>query len=216
MPHFLSPRLFEALQLAVQVHGPDARKQSPVPVLAHLLGVCALVQHDGGTEDEAIAALLHDTLEDKPDLVSEADIEARFGPAVRKLVRVATDTPEDYAGGAKPPWRGRKEDYLTHIRTTDPSLLRVTVADKVDNLRALLADYARIGEPLWVRFNAPKADQLWYYRAAADAYRTAGFSGPLLAELERLVGALEAAAGVPQGADDAALGPGAGPSALSS
>jgi hypothetical protein len=135
---------------------------------------------------------------------------------VRNLVRVATDTPEGHAGGEKPPWRERKEAYLARIRRTHPSLLRVTVADKVDNLRALRADYARIGEPLWTRFNAPKADQLWYYRAAVDAYHAAGFSGPLLAELERLVGALEAEAGEPQGAEDAALGPGAGPSALSS
>jgi GTP pyrophosphokinase len=193
LPDLVTPRLFEALQLAVQVHGRDARKRSPVPVLAHLLGVCALVQHHGGTEDEAIAALLHDALEDRPDLVSSEDIKARFGDVVLRLVLVATDTPAGYAGGEKPPWRERKEAYLRHVRETDPSLLRVTVADKVDNLRALLADYVRIGESLWDRFNAPRADQLWYYRAAADAYRTAGFSGPLLAELERLVGALEAA-----------------------
>ena len=194
LPDLLTHRLFEALELAVKVHGRDARKQSKVPVLAHLLGVCALVQHHGGTEDEAIAALLHDTLEDKPEMVSAKDISTRFGPEVLALVRVATDTPDGYAGGPKPPWRERKEAYLKHVRETDPSLLLVTVADKVDNLRALLADYARIGEPFWDRFNAPKANQLWYYRAAAEAYRTAGFSGPLLVELERLVGALEAEA----------------------
>jgi (p)ppGpp synthase/HD superfamily hydrolase len=186
--------LFEALQLVVQLHGRDARKQSEVPVLAHLLGVCALVQHHGGTEDEAIAALLHDTLEDKPHLVSPEDIRDRFGEPVLNYVLVATDTPRHYSGGEKPRWRDRKEAYLKHVRQTHPSQLRVTVADKVDNLRALLADYARIGESLWDRFNAPKADQLWYYRAAAEAYRAAGFSGPLLDELERLVGALEAAA----------------------
>lgn len=194
LPDLVPPLLFEALELAVQVHGRDARKQSKVPVLAHLLGVCALVQHHGGTDDEAIAALLHDTLEDKPELVSAEDIEARFGEAVLKYVRVATDTPDGYAGGTKPHWRERKEAYLRHVREADPSLLLVTVADKVDNLRALLADYARHGEPFFDRFNAPKADQVWYYRAAADAYRTAGFSGPLLAEMERLVGALEAEA----------------------
>jgi (p)ppGpp synthase/HD superfamily hydrolase len=163
-------------------------------MLAHLFAVCGLVQHDGGDEDEAIAALLHDSLEDKPELISAAAIESRFGSRVLQIVRVSTDTPEGYAGGEKPPWRRRKEDYLAHVRRTDPALLRVTVADKVDNLRAVLADHVRLGEALWSRFNAPKADQLWYYRTAAQAYRAAGFSGPLLTELERLVDLLQEAA----------------------
>ena len=175
----------------VQIHGRDSRKQSPVPVIAHLLGVCALVQHDGGDEDEAIAALLHDVLEDKPDLLSAMAIEERFGNRVLQLVLISTDTPADYAGGDKPPWKLRKDAYLAHVRQIDATLLRVTVADKIDNLRALLADHARHGEALWGRFNAPKEDQLWYYRSVAEAYREAGFSGPLLAELERLVELLQ-------------------------
>jgi GTP pyrophosphokinase len=190
----ISPRLEEAIQLVVQIHGRDARKQSAVPVLAHLLGVCALVQHHGGDEDEAIAALLHDALEDKPDLLSAESIESRFGSRVLQLVRVSTDTPPDYAGAEKPPWRTRKEAYLEHVRCTDPALLRVTVADKVDNLRAMLADHARVGEALWTRFNASKADQVWYYSTAAQAYREVGFTGPLLAELEQLVELLRKAA----------------------
>jgi (p)ppGpp synthase/HD superfamily hydrolase len=190
MQDLISPRLASAIDLVVKVHGRDARKQSPVPVLAHLLSVCALVQQDGGDEDEAIAALLHDSLEDKPELITARDIEAQFGSRVLQIVRVSTDTPEDYAGGEKPPWRHRKEAYLAHVRRTDPSLLRVTVADKVDNLRALLADYARIGESLWSRFNAPMLDQLWYYRSAGVAYRETGFTSPLLTELEKLVDSL--------------------------
>lgn len=178
-------------QPVVQLFGRDARKQSPVPVVAHLLGVCALVQHDGGDEDEAIAALLHDVLEDKPEELPAPAIEKRFGSRVLQIVRVSTDTPEDYVAGEKPPWKARKEAYLAHVRRADPSLLRVTVADKVDNLRALLADHARVGESLWSRFNAPKTDQLWYYRAAAQAYREVGFTGPLLTELDRLVKLLE-------------------------
>lgn len=187
MPDLLSTRLVDAIELVVQIHGRDSRKQSPVPVIAHLLGVCALVQQDGGDEDEAIAALLHDALEDKPDLISAVAIEERFGSRVLQLVRISTDTPSDYAGGDKPPWKVRKEAYLAHVRQLDMTLLRVTVADKVDNVRALLADHARLGEALWSRFNAPKEDQVWYYRSAAQAYREAGFSGPLLAELDRLV-----------------------------
>ena len=187
----ISPRLRDALCLADRLHGHDTRKQSPVPMLAHLLGVCALVQHDGGDEDEAIAALLHDALEDKPEQITLAKIEESFGPKVASIVVVATDTPPDFGGGRKPPWRQRKERYLDTIRGSDPSLLRVTVADKVDNLRAILADYRRLGELFWSRFSAPKGDQLWYYRAALEAYHMSGFSGPLLNELERLVGELE-------------------------
>jgi GTP pyrophosphokinase len=190
----VSPRLFDALQLAMRIHGRDARKSSRVPVLAHLLSVCALVQHDGGNEDEAIAALLHDSLEDKPTCVSADDIARQFGSRVLDLVRIATDTPRGYIGGKKPPWKTRKEAYLAHICVTEPTDLRVTVADKIDNLRAILADHARLGDCLWERFNAPKELQVWYYRSAAEAYRQVGFSGPLLAELDRLVLALEVAA----------------------
>jgi len=195
MAHQISPRLSEAVDYAVRLHGRDARKGSPVPVLAHLLGVCALVQGDGGDEDEAIAALLHDALEDKPGQTSSGEIAARFGPRVLRLVQAATDTPPDYAGGAKPPWRERKQRYLEHIRRTPAELLRVTVADKLDNVRSVLADYRRLGESVWTRFNAGKKDQLWYYRSASEAYGAAGFSGPLLDELTRLVAELEQAAG---------------------
>jgi (p)ppGpp synthase/HD superfamily hydrolase len=187
----VSPRLKQALELAIRLHGNETRKESPVPLLAHLLGVCALVQHDGGTEEEAIAALLHDSLEDKPELITVDDIAGRFGKRVAEIVTVATDTAPDYRGGQKGPWRQRKERYLETIRTSDPSLLRVTVADKVDNLRAILSDYARLGELFWARFSAPKRDQLWYYRTALEAYRTSGFTGALLLELERLVRQLE-------------------------
>ena len=189
----LTPRLQEALELAIELHGKDSRKASPVPALAHLLGVCALVQLDGGGEDEAIAALLHDSLEDKPREITRAEIERRFGARVAALVLAATDTPPDFAGGKKPPWKQRKEGYLARVRAADPGDLRVLVADKVDNLRSILADYARLGEAFWSRFNAGKEEQVWYYRSALAAYRAAGFRGPLVDELERLVGELVAA-----------------------
>ena len=194
MADLLSPRLQDALHYAIRLHGRDARKQSQVPILAHLLSVCALVQQDGGDEDEAIAALLHDVLEDKPRETSPAVLSERFGPRVLALIQLATDTPPDYAGGPKPPWRDRKERYLEHVRHASPSTLRVTIADKVDNVRAILADYQRVGESLWNRFNAGKADQLWYYQSALAAYKEAGFSGPLLDELDHLVGQLVRAA----------------------
>ena len=194
MADLLSPRLQEALDYAIRLHGREARKQTQVPVLAHLLSVCALVQQDGGDEDEAVAALLHDSLEDKPGETSPTVLSQRFGTRVLALIQLGSDTPPEYAGGPKPPWRARKERYLEHVRHAPPSTLRVTVADKVDNVRAILADYHRVGEALWSRFNAGKADQLWYYQSALAAYKEAGVRGRLLDELEQLVGQLTRAA----------------------
>ncbi len=187
----LTPRLRAAIELTFRLHGADARKDSPVPVLCHLFSVCALVQGDGGDEDEAIAGLLHDALEDKPGEITREEIQRRFGDRVLECVAAATDTPPGYRGGGKPCWRVRKEAYLAHVGSTVPELLRVTVADKVDNVGAILADYHRLGDQLWSRFNAPKDEQCWYYRSAMEAYRAAGVHTRLLDELARLVDELE-------------------------
>jgi (p)ppGpp synthase/HD superfamily hydrolase len=101
----ITPRLYRALELAFKLHGHDLRKQSTVPYIAHLLSVCAIVQLDGGGEDEAIAALLHDALEDKPEEITRGDITNSFGEEVLKFIEVSTDTPPDYSGGQKPPWK---------------------------------------------------------------------------------------------------------------
>ncbi|MCX6059191.1 MAG: HD domain-containing protein [Chloroflexi bacterium] len=183
----ITERLYQALQFTFKLHGRDARKASSVPYMAHLLEVCALAQQDGGDEDEAIAALLHDALEDKPDETSREEIGQLFGEKVLKIVELSTDTPAEYRGGVKPLWRERKENYLAHIRTSKPELLRVTLADKVDNARAIYSDHQRLGEDLWKRFNAGREDQIWYYESAVGAFKTAGVHGPLLEELERLV-----------------------------
>src|SRR5512146_2629867 len=146
----------------------DARKASHVPTMAHLLGVCALVQHDGGHEDEATAALLHDAREDEPRHISRADIQRQFGERVLAIVEASTDTPRDYRGGPKPPWRQRKQAYIAHARSADPALLRVTIADKVDNLRAMIRDYRGVGDALWSRFRAGRDEQLWYFRSCVE------------------------------------------------
>ncbi len=186
----LTPKLYEALQLAFELHGRDARKSSPVPVMAHLVNVCALVQQDGGDEEEAIAALLHDALEDKPEDITRAEIAARFGERVLDIIIVSTDTPPDYTGGEKPAWKLRKQAYLEQVRQADPGYLRVTIADKIDNARAMLADHRRLGESMWNRFNAPRQEVQWYYRQSVDAYRAAGFISPLLTDLQTLVNQL--------------------------
>ena len=191
----ISQRLYQALEFTFKLHGRDARKTSNVPYIAHLLSVCAMVQQDGGDEDEAIAALLHDALEDKAEETNRQEIGELFGERVVTIINASIDVPLDYEGGAKPPWRQRKEAYLAHVHTVDPVLLRVTIADKVDNVRAILADYQRLGDRLWKRFNAGKQDQLWYYKSCVDAYESAGCRGPLLEELSRLVEQIQTLAG---------------------
>lgn len=183
----ISPRLYAALQLTFELFGRDARKSSEVPVLSHLLSVCTMVQFDGGGEDEAVAALLHDMLEDKADLITREVIEAQFGAHVLEIIELSTDTPSDYRGGPKPPWRDRKLAYLDHARHANPAMLRVTIADKIDNARSILSTYQTLGSQVWQRFNAGQADQIWYYQQAVKAYEEAGYRGPLLDELRRLV-----------------------------
>jgi (p)ppGpp synthase/HD superfamily hydrolase len=187
----LSDRFLEALAFAHRVHGNDTRKGTAIPYVAHLLSVCGSVLVDGGGEDEAIAALLHDTLEDHADTVSRAELGQRFGERVLALVDVCTDTPADYRGGPKPPWRERKTAYLERLRRAPAGDLRVAVADKLDNARAVLADYRDLGEALWPRFNAGRDEQLWYLRSLVGGFREAGVRGRLVDELDRTVSELE-------------------------
>jgi (p)ppGpp synthase/HD superfamily hydrolase len=181
----------EALLLASELHRVQTRKSTSVPYLSHLLAVAALVLEDGGDEEEAIAGLLHDALEDHGDRISAAEIETRFGTRVRDLVVGCSDTPEDFAGGEKPPWRDRKQKYLRHIIEAGV-LNRVSLADKVHNVRSIARDHRMIGEPVWSRFTAPKGGTLWYYEELAKAYRLVGAEGFLIEELERLVVELKA------------------------
>jgi len=187
----LGDRFLDALGFAHRVHRDDTRKGTPIPYVAHLLSVCGTVLVDGGDEDEAIAALLHDTLEDHADTVSREEIADRFGARVLALVEVCTDTPADYRGGPKPPWRQRKTAYLEHLRGAPAADLRISVADKLDNARAVLADFRELGEALWPRFNAGREDQLWYFRSLVDGFRHAGVRGRLIDELDRVVAELE-------------------------
>jgi len=161
-----------------------------VPYVSHLLAVCALILSDGGSEDEAIAGLLHDSLEDHPELVTREELERRFGARVRSIVELCTDTPDDYAGGEKPPWRERKQRYLSHLEHAPAEALRVSIADKVDNVRAMVVDYRAVGESLWERFNAGKADQLWYYGALLGSFKRRKAPARLLEQLERGVSEL--------------------------
>jgi hypothetical protein len=185
-------RFEEALVYTAQVHAEQKRKGTQTPYLAHLLGVAALVLGDGGSEDEAIAALLHDAVEDAGGHERLEDIRARFGECVAGIVAECSDSVEQ----PKPPWRKRKEAYIAHLGTASEAALRVSLADKLDNARAILRDYRECGEELWKRFNAGRESQLWYYRSLAEAFQER-CPGPMADELARVVGELEAIAEAP-------------------
>jgi len=139
------------------------------------------VLEDGGDEDEAVAALLHDAVEDQGGEARLEEIRERYGERVAEIVRECSDTDAT----PKPPWRERKIAYLGHVPTASAGAARVSLADKLHNARAVLYDYRRLGEQLWERFN-PEADQLWYYRSLVQAFRRHGVT-PLVAELTRVV-----------------------------
>ena len=190
-PPKLGLRFVDALMLAVRVHDDQLRKGTEIPYVSHLLSVCALVLEDGGDEDEAIAALLHDTLEDCPDDVTASDLARRFGAPVAALVVACTDTPPDYTGGPKAPWPERKTGYVERIRAEGYPLCRVALADKLHNTRAIVLDHRRVGDKVWERFNATKEQELSYHRDLVKAFREAEAPGYLVDELDSLVRELE-------------------------
>jgi GTP pyrophosphokinase len=160
--HPLGPRFRDAFSIALVLHGAQVKKGTRVPYLAHLLAVTALVLEHGGDEDHAVAALLHDAIED-----AGADVRpliARFGPRVAAIVEGCTDTDLQ----PKPPWRARKEAYLTHLAAAPPDVVLVAMADKLANVRSILADHRAIGDQVFERFSGKKDGALWYYRAIAN------------------------------------------------
>jgi (p)ppGpp synthase/HD superfamily hydrolase len=171
-----------ALVYAARLHRDQYRKGTRIPYVTHLLAVAAIVGENGGTEDEVVAALLHDAPEDQGGEVILEDIRARFGDEVAQIVDGCTDTYED----PKPPWRERKERYLAHLAGASGSVRLVSSADKLHNARAVLSDYRLLGEDLWSRFNGGKEGTLWYYRAIVDVLRIKNDS-PTVEELDRVV-----------------------------
>lgn len=190
----LGDRFRDALTTAFDLHSGQDRKGSGVPYFSHLMSVAALVLEAGHGEDDAIAALLHDALEDHPDRITAAELEARFGARVAALVQGCTDTPGDYAGGDKGEWRGRKERYVAHVAAGSVSN-HVSLADKVHNARCIVRDLRDSGNALWERFAGERDGTLWYYRSLADAYRYAGAEGYLIEQLEAAVDEMEQIAG---------------------
>jgi (p)ppGpp synthase/HD superfamily hydrolase len=179
----LTDRFPRAFAKAFEYHAGQSRKGTDVPYMGHLLAVAATVIDDGGSESEAIAALLHDAAEDHEGEKTLGEIRAAFGDDVADMVRALSDTTVK----PKPEWRERKQKYLAHLAVVDDKrVLRISLADKLHNARAILLDRAKIGEAIWERFNAPKDESLWLYRALADVFQRR-MPSPLADEFSRTV-----------------------------
>jgi (p)ppGpp synthase/HD superfamily hydrolase len=173
-----------ALLYSSRLHRDQLRKGTSTPYITHLLAVASIVGENGGSEDEVVAALLHDAPEDRGGEATLQEIRDQFGDGVTEIVDGCTDTYES----PKPPWRERKERYLAHLAGASGSVRLVSSADKLHNARTVLSDYRLLGEDLWTRFNGKKEGTLWYYRAVVDALQG---DSPIVEELDRVVTELE-------------------------
>jgi (p)ppGpp synthase/HD superfamily hydrolase len=178
----VSSRLSEALSYVTALHAEQRRKVSGEPYLAHLLAVAAIVMEHGGNEDETIAALLHDAVEDQGGMATLGEIRRRFGATVAEIVEGCSDA----MGSPKPPWRQRKESHIARLREASASVRLVVAADKLHNAASLLREYRRRGESLWASFHGGRDGTLWYYRAVTDVLKQAATT-PIVEELDRAV-----------------------------
>lgn len=185
----LGPRFRRAFLFAADKHSGQTHKASSVPYIAHLMGVASLVLEFGGDEDMAIAALLHDVVEDCGGVAMLKEVRRRFGPRVAKIVDGCTDSDTD----PKPPWRERKESYLRHLKKANGETRLVSAADKLNNVRSILSDYREVGESIWARFNGGRQGTLWYYRNLLEEFLRHK-PNRLTRELELAVRELEASA----------------------
>ncbi|MFH1923745.1 MAG: HD domain-containing protein [Planctomycetota bacterium] len=182
----LSDRFSQALVYAAELHADQRRKVSGVPYVSHLLRVAGIALGHGAEEDEAIAALLHDAVEDQGGERTREEIRRLFGNRVVEIVDGCTDTDQD----PKPPWRERKNAYLARLKDASASVRLVCASDKLDNARSILSSYRLLGESLWEKFSGGREGALWYYRSVVDTLKQAGAT-PLVDELDRVVSEIE-------------------------
>jgi (p)ppGpp synthase/HD superfamily hydrolase len=175
---FLTRRFDLALQFASGLHHSQCRKGTPVPYISHLMAVSALVLEAGGDEDLAIAALLHDAVEDQGGQPTLQTIRRMFGDRVANVVMECSDTDRE---------RERKEQYLAHLLSASTDALLVSIADKLHNARSILADYRRHKENLWMRFTAGKEEQFWYYGELVKVFTQRRPEDSLVTEFTRVV-----------------------------
>jgi (p)ppGpp synthase/HD superfamily hydrolase len=187
-PWLYSDRFVEALRAAAILHAGQARKGTRIPKVMHLLGVCSIAFEYGADEDEAIAALLHDVLEDVEPVDEGRATVASFGPDVLRIVEACTDR-------ALPAWRDRKAAFLATVPAADRSILLVAAADKLQNARTIVDEVHRFGPTVWSRQSAPPIELCWYYRSLVTAFRANPASEPsLVEELDGVVTEMESLA----------------------
>lgn len=186
-PPVVGKRFREALAWAAELHEQQRRKGGNIPYVAHLIGVASIVLEHGGNEDQAIAALLHDALEDQAHRMQPGEIGARFGENVERLVEACTDgDPAEQVDRDPVKWTVRKQKYIDEVATKPAEALLVSMADKLYNARAILEDYRELGDKLWPRFTTGRDGTLWYYRSLLAAFKPRA-EGRLWHELERTV-----------------------------
>jgi (p)ppGpp synthase/HD superfamily hydrolase len=184
----LTNRFVEALGYAAGLHLHQRRKGKGQPYVGHLLGVAAIVIQHGGGEDEVIAALLHDAVEDQGGLPRLDEIRNKFGDRVARVVDGCTDSYE--VSGEKREWGERKRAYIEKVAHEPEDVRLVSAADKLANSREILSDYRVEGDAVFNRFSGRKQGTLWYYRTLVNVFRKAG-SSPLIDELDLVVTELE-------------------------
>jgi (p)ppGpp synthase/HD superfamily hydrolase len=189
-----SKDLESALKFAARLHAKQTRKGSDAPYISHLLAVAAIALEHGATESEAIAALLHDAVEDQGGQETLDTIRRRYGKRVANIVAACSDTDQE----PKPPWRERKDAYVERIRTAPYSVRLVVAADKLHNARHLLGSYRIQGDDLWSNFKGGRDGTLWYYRAVVDVLVAAAEPeehrlNAIIAEIDRTLSVLRQA-----------------------
>ncbi len=181
----LTPQFADALSFAAELHAKQYRKGAKIPYVSHLLAVTSLVLEYGGSETQAIAAMLHDAVEDQGGEPTAHLIRERYGDRVTELVLACTDTDET----PKPPWQARKVAYIEHLQDAPDEAILIIGADKLHNARAVLQDYRRYGAAIWSRFGGGRDGMCWYLRSVTAAMAPR-LLPTLLAELEETIGDL--------------------------
>ncbi|TGL04070.1 HD domain-containing protein [Leptospira bouyouniensis] len=184
----LGKKFNETLVFASELHAEQTRKGSEIPYITHLLAVASIIGECGGTEVEVIAGLLHDSVEDQGGQETLELIKQKFGNEVAEIVMECSDT--DIV--PKPPWKERKTAYLNHLKESkNQSVILVSCADKLHNLRSIKSDLSEIGDFVWNRFTAPKEETIWYYRELLKIYKMKNAPKRLTVEMEEIIGFIE-------------------------
>ena len=168
----LTERITHALALAIEAHYGQKRKGTEIPYIAHPMGVASIALDHGADEDQAMAALLHDAVEDGGQHFAKI-IRDQFGERVANIVQGCTDgVPNE--NGIKEPWLVRKERYIAHLRQSSDDVLLVSGSDKLHNARAIVEDLLNIGHSVFDRFTATPDQTIWYYETLSEIFTERG------------------------------------------